>query len=736
MLATVRSDVAVPDALVSLWKDGLVDRLELGPLSASQTENLLRIILPGRIAATSQHRLERLSRGNILFLRELVEGCREAGTLRCVDGEWRLQGGAPLPGRLVELIEHQLRRLDEHAREALEIVAFSEPLAVPVLVALTGRGVVEQLERSRCMTVSGEPPLARMAHPVYAEAVRGRTPRSRVHEIRRLLVGAHQRLGRCVGEDLLRVAAWSLDSGVPFDASHLLDAAEAVVFRGDLELGLRLAVAARRPDEQARAALVEAGSLWRLGRPREVEETLALVASSARSDADRVALARLRASNLFHTLGRFHDAMRVLGETGSQIRSPEVRLGLSSTRAVFAAIASSVDQALAICHSVQSSPGLPALARAETLTAQAAAHTAQGSCRLALLECDRWASLLTVVRRRPDLSILVEEVRARALSRVDLDLAQQHCQARYDVAEGWPPGRVAFARLLGYLAMDRGRLRTAWRYLTEAVDRMSSVRLAFVTSRSLAAMVQVAAMSGDVARAEAVLADLACAVEGADVASVPEIGLARAWRAAARGDLRTARGLALEAAETAARFGNRYWELIALHDAVRMGAAEVVSDRLTALVEQVEFLLAPTAAAHATALAASSPERLQAVSRGFERQGFVLLAAEAAAKAAGLYREGGRRSLSLLTAARVQALVERCESPLTPALVELGSLRLLSGRELEVARLVAAGLTSRQVAERLQISMRTVDNHLARVYDKLEVAGRSELRPLLVDGST
>jgi DNA-binding CsgD family transcriptional regulator len=51
----------------------------------------------------------------------------------------------------------------------------------------------------------------------------------------------------------------------------------------------------------------------------------------------------------------------------------------------------------------------------------------------------------------------------------------------------------------------------------------------------------------------------------------------------------------------------------------------------------------------------------------------------------------------------------------------------LSARELDVARLAASGLTSKEIGERLFISTRTVDNHLQRVFTKLGVTRRSEL---------
>ncbi|GAA1859312.1 helix-turn-helix transcriptional regulator [Myceligenerans crystallogenes] len=55
---------------------------------------------------------------------------------------------------------------------------------------------------------------------------------------------------------------------------------------------------------------------------------------------------------------------------------------------------------------------------------------------------------------------------------------------------------------------------------------------------------------------------------------------------------------------------------------------------------------------------------------------------------------------------------------------------LLTGRELDVARLVAQGRTNRQVAEQLYVSVRTVEVHLGRVFRKLGVRSRTELAVL------
>ena len=55
----------------------------------------------------------------------------------------------------------------------------------------------------------------------------------------------------------------------------------------------------------------------------------------------------------------------------------------------------------------------------------------------------------------------------------------------------------------------------------------------------------------------------------------------------------------------------------------------------------------------------------------------------------------------------------------------------LTRREREIAVLVAEGRTSREVADACFVSARTVDNHLAKIYDKLGVRSRVELRDAL-----
>jgi DNA-binding NarL/FixJ family response regulator len=64
----------------------------------------------------------------------------------------------------------------------------------------------------------------------------------------------------------------------------------------------------------------------------------------------------------------------------------------------------------------------------------------------------------------------------------------------------------------------------------------------------------------------------------------------------------------------------------------------------------------------------------------------------------------------------------------TPPGADLGAL---SKRELAIAALVHEGRTNRQIADELSISAKTVENHLARIFRRLEISSRSQLATLV-----
>jgi DNA-binding CsgD family transcriptional regulator len=196
-----------------------------------------------------------------------------------------------------------------------------------------------------------------------------------------------------------------------------------------------------------------------------------------------------------------------------------------------------------------------------------------------------------------------------------------------------------------------------------------------------------------------------------------------------------ARAIALDAADRAEEQGAYAYALPALHDVARLGDARAVATRLRRLASIVQGPFAPACAAHAEAVAAQDGARLDQASAEFEAMGVQLLAAEAAAEAAAVYRAEGRKASMRASSARARHLLEVCEGARTPALSGLAP-DPLTPREREIALLAARGLTSAEIADRLVLSIRKVENHLQRGYAKLGVVNPAELRLVLQSEST
>jgi DNA-binding NarL/FixJ family response regulator len=60
----------------------------------------------------------------------------------------------------------------------------------------------------------------------------------------------------------------------------------------------------------------------------------------------------------------------------------------------------------------------------------------------------------------------------------------------------------------------------------------------------------------------------------------------------------------------------------------------------------------------------------------------------------------------------------------------------LSGRELEILQLLSEGLSNKEIAARINISVETVRKHLGKVYEKLHVRGRTEAVTKFLRGSS
>ncbi|MFF7117060.1 LuxR C-terminal-related transcriptional regulator [Streptomyces albogriseolus] len=214
------------------------------------------------------------------------------------------------------------------------------------------------------------------------------------------------------------------------------------------------------------------------------------------------------------------------------------------------------------------------------------------------------------------------------------------------------------------------------------------------------------------------------------------IGFERAVVLAHAGDRSGAAAQALEVADRAEAGGRLPAAIAALHLAARATDAAPSAARVQRLALRCRAEEARLQAEQVRALARGDAEALVAVAGRFRSLAALPAAAEAAEQAGRVHRAAGRRRKGRLASAAAQELCARFGGALPPW-AEPGergtdATAALTTREREVAALAAGGLSNREIADRLVVSVRTVENHLHRVYHKLGVVQRAALSELLV----
>ena len=732
VLATVLSGAPAPDPVGALWKDGIAERVELAGLGADDTAELLRTVLDGPVDPATATRFAARSEGNAVFLRELVRGALDDGSLRDDEGTWRQVGPLVPSARLVEIVEDRLGPLDAAERALMELVAHGEPLGPAELGSLSDPAVAEALERRGLVAsrLDGRRLLVGLGHPLFGDVVRAGTPAVRARAIAASLADAVEATGHARHDDALRIATWRLVAGGG-EPDVLLEGAATARWNDELPRAEQLARAAADGGAGFDADLLAAHVAGLQGRRDDADRELAALGERATGDAQRarVAIARFDTSSLRSA----RDAAHLLRPALDATTDPAWRARLTARR--LAAVLDADGPRAAVDAAAPLLDEGDAEARAFACLVAAAARVRQGRLDEAVSLAERGRAVRDEVDGAlawPSWWYTVTECAALGhagrLREAD-ELAED--DPGRSPADRSTEAQAAFATLDAGAVADRGRVRTSARRAGGALAVHQRLGRPALVRRDRIARTVALALAGDAVAAGAELAELDAL--GLPPALGDEVDLlqARAWVSAAGGDMPAARAQLERAAELGAGIGDAVGEAAALHALARLGEADAVSDRLAGVAAGIDGDLAPARVDHCQALAAGDAAGLEAVSVRFEDIGADLLAAEAAADAAVAHRRGGARRDAAAAARRAGELAERAEHPVTPALQAVETRAVLTPAERETAALAAGGRANREIAEQLHLSPRTVENRLQRVYDKLGVAGRTELGEVL-----
>ncbi len=736
IVATVRSGETVPDAITSLWKDGYLQRLHLMPFTKAQCVTLIESALGGRVEGLSADLMWESSGGNALFVKHLVEGALEAGTLRQVRGVWQLRGRTAVTSELASLLDSRVDQLPDNVLHALRLLTFCEPLDLDTLSGVCGVDAVEEAENRGLIRVEENSGIeVRFNHPLFGEVIRRRLGMAAARRLRGEVVRALQGQSLRSPADRIRLAELTLDSDESPDVDLLVSAARDAIALTNVTLGERLARAAvNRGGGLVASELLARSLLWQ-GNSAEAEETLNAFDPDKMNELELVRWGLVRIANLHWSMGDAEGADEVLDLLCDRVAHPGLKLVVAGVASASRLFENQLSEAVELSKLVLASPDASA----------AAVEWAVFGGALALALMGRGEEVEAVAERGHQIDDKVDgllryltafgEVRALALSG-DFDTAARRSADIVRITSAgqylaWGMANV----LVGTVELGRGRFADTVSRMEQTVAALTSESAA---SWSFPARLLLAQSYCALGRADAgatMVAELRTRSGKHVAVFAPQLRIAEAWLAAAEGNVSAAIELALDAARLASESQQSAIEMLALHDAVRFGD-QTCLDRLADLASTTGGLLASAIAAHASAVRDRDAVKVCESAHQFEHIGALLSAADASAQAAVAFEASDDRRRSVEAAAAATRLAAECGGIRTPAL-ELAAHPLpLTVREREIANLVAAGLSNKEIADRLVVSVRTVEGHLYRACIKLDISDREDLASMIRTGAT
>ncbi|MFD6825050.1 LuxR C-terminal-related transcriptional regulator [Streptomyces sp. NPDC060085] len=707
--------------------------LELGELNRERMSVLLRRRLGADVERSTVDQFYRASRGNMLYLRELVNGARSDKNLRLAGDTWRLHAPLRSTARLRRLIEDRLAIADPNGRNCLDLLAISEPIEIIDLQAMVGRVTLSALEEAGLVCINSN--FAALAHPLYGEALRSnmavlqRRELLAAHVMRRKMEKKEPSSLNVMQQAARQVMTESLDAQLLARAAYLAyetgDYAQVVAFLEEMT----------ETQHTIPTYLLLGESYFLLGHLKHAEHTLRRateVDMTKQNSEAAVAAARLRMVNLYWSGAPLSQALYIGRVTRNQCQRDLDRYVIQECAAGLVAVSGHPQLGLGLLDSLREVPTGPA-SKLTAHTMKVLALVTSGKASHALQESDEYER---TIHKSP--------ARITLIHQTALDVARIFALTEFGLLEeaeahaGSAAGQSHPLMTAAWLAFHRGRC--AWlagRYLdakshyTRAIAISETAGRTRVLPLAYSGIAAVAAVLGDerVAQEACTNADR-CAAEGL---LTGEERLGEAWLLARQGRFDQARQIIERAARQAWTAGQNSSAALLLTEMARFGYSKRAKNMLMQYCAENEGPLHSARLAFVTALDSGSAELQLAATNDLLEVGAHGLAAESAALTAAFCTSTGQARQAaaadrLGVAARKQAQLS--ELPLLVAPVAK-AMNQLTQREFEIAARAGRGMSSQTIANELFLSRRTVDNSLQRVYAKLGIHSRRDLLPAL-----
>jgi DNA-binding CsgD family transcriptional regulator len=724
-------------------------RLHVGPLAMGAIARIVRDQAGVSLSRPLLRRIHETTGGNPFYALELARALDVPGPQPAIDDP------LPVPAGLRQLVQARLAGLPATARDLLLLAAAGPHPTVALLAeAVGGEGVIGSLRPAidQGIAEADDHGCLSFAHPLWAAAAYSAAPS---HERQH----AHERLAAVAADPETR-------------ARHLARAAE-------------------RPSEQVASALTTAARGARARGATHAAAEYAALAARLTPDEDRRWQRRIEAAEYLFHAGDAADAARLLEALIAELPPGQVRarariaLGRvrtynasnwAATEVLAAALEDAAGDPLLQAEIHQSMAWICDFDLSEGLRhADAAAALLERAGQPALLAgalgAKLWFGFLLGHGLRMDLAERAEALERQARSVRAVDGIELPLGALLKSADRLPEARTRLENVLraataeqddssrfevmlelGHLECLAGRWPAAERYAGEVAEFVELTGQDELRSAVLALSALVNALLGrlDLARAqggEGLRLAQASRAQWFELMNLPVLGL-----------VELSAGRPEEAAAHLAR-ADELCERIALREPgrfrfhadyiealVALGELDRAADVLARFTQRGQELgriwaQATSSRCRGLLLAARGDQvgaaaALQAALRDHERLPMPFEQARTFLAAGQVHRRARRKreARDMLTAAQAQFASLGATVWAARAGEALGRVGLRAAPPLDLtptergaAELAAAGLTNREIAERMFISLRTAESTLSRVYRKLGVRSRAEL---------